>query len=480
MTHTSGTQKLAGAKPAEVAGGAVDSTLESLWHFLTSMKVALVLILVFAGLTMVGTLLMQMPIDTANDLQARASWIAQVRPRYGGWTNILDQLQFFTMFQSVWLRGIGALLAASTIACTVQRIPGTWRTMTKPHVAVGPSFFEHAPQHEAMTLHRGSDEVLPEVKRILGRHHYRTLVEDDGTLHLYADRNRWAPWGGLIAHLSIVVILLGAMVGSMWGFRDSQFTLAEGSTAAVPTTADLAITLNSFKDTYDPQTDAPLDYVSDVTLTRGGQVVAQQLVRVNEPLRFEGISFYQAYFGPADVVTVKDSSGKVVFSEGVPLAYPSSQGNRLGVFSVPGTSYVAQVVATTGASDPAIKPGQVAIELYDNTTGAAVTQKTIDQGTPTDIQGLTFTFDRETKYTGLNVARDPGTPLVWLGCILLVVGFVIRLFVPYRRLWGQLIARPGGSSLSIAAVGRRDSGFDAEFTAIVTDLRQALAARSAS
>ena len=94
---------------------------------------------------------------------------------------------------------------------------------------------------------------------------------------------------------------------------------------------------------------------------------------------------------------------------------------------------------------------------------------------------MTFTFDREAKYTGLSVASDPGTPLVWLGCFLLVAGFAVRLYVPYRRVWGRLVARPdGGSSLSIAAVGRKDTGFDAEFTAIVTDIRQAMAAQAQS
>jgi hypothetical protein len=44
-----------------------------------------------------------------------------------------------------------------------------------------------------------------------------------------------------------------------------------------------------------------------------------------------------------------------------------------------------------------------------------------------------------------------------------------------------MVARPGGgTTLSIAAVGRRDTGFDAEFTAIVTDIRQALTAPARS
>ena len=71
-----------------------------------------------------------------------------------------------------------------------------------------------------------------------------------------------------------MVILAGAMVGSMFGFRDAQFMLAEGSTSAIPRLAGATITLNSFKDTYDTTTGAPLDYASDVTVTQDGQVAS--------------------------------------------------------------------------------------------------------------------------------------------------------------------------------------------------------------
>jgi cytochrome c biogenesis protein len=485
MAHNATTHELSGDRvPAPGAAermGGVDSTLDRLWHFLTSMKLALVLMLAFAALSLVGTLVIQAPAGVMEDPQAKAGWLAEIRPRFGGWTDIMERLQAFTIFTSVWLRAIGALLAASLVACTVHRIPGTWRTVRKPHVNVGPAFFEHAPQHEQMTFQRKPAEVLAEAGQVFKSHHYRTLTEDDGIVHLYAVRNNWAPWAGLIAHVSIVVILGGAMVGSLWGFRDSQFMLAEGSTSAIPTVAGATITLNSFKDTYSPTTGAPLDYVSDVTVKQDGQVVAQQEVRVNAPLRYKSISFFQAFFGPAAVVTVKDAAGKTLFSEGVPLAWTANDGNKLGSFTIPDQNLTVWVVATTGPNDPSVKPGQVAVELYKSDTGDPVTQKSIDQGTPTTIEGLSYTFDRESKYTGLSVANDPGTPLVWLGCILLVVGFVIRLYVPYRRVWGRLEARlGGGTSFSIAAVGRRDTGFDAEFTTIVTEIRQAMTAQARS
>jgi cytochrome c biogenesis protein len=181
-------------------------------------------------------------------------------------------------------------------------------------------------------------------------------------------------------------------------------------------------------------------------------------------------------------MTVKDAAGTALFSEGVALAWTANNGgNKVGSFTIPGQNLTAWIVATTGPNDPSVKPGQVAVELYRSDTGDPVTQVSIDQGTPTTIEGLSFTFEREAKFTGLSVANDPGTPLVWLGCILLVVGFVIRLYVPYRRVWGRLVARSGGgTSLSIAAVGRRDTGFDAEFTTIVTEIRQAMTAQARS
>ena len=61
------------------------------------------------------------------------------------------------------------------------------------------------------------------------------------------------------------------------------------------------------------------------------------------------------------------------------------------------------------------------MQVYNTGDGSLVDDKVVDQGTPATVAGLTVTFDRETQFTGLNVARDPGVPLVWVGALLLFV-----------------------------------------------------------
>ena len=133
MTQNAQTRKLPGgpvpAPAAEKASGA-DSALEWLWHFITSMKFAIIIMLLLAALSIAGALIIQAPPGVLEDPESKTEWLAGVRPRFGGWTDVMSTLQLFSIFSSILFRLLVGLLAASLIACTVQRIPGTWRTMT--------------------------------------------------------------------------------------------------------------------------------------------------------------------------------------------------------------------------------------------------------------------------------------------------------------------------------------------------------------
>jgi cytochrome c biogenesis protein len=455
----------------------VDQVLEGLWHFLSSMRVAMVVMLAIAVLGVIGSLVIQAPSAVWADPASRADWLDGVRPKFGNLTDPLAAIDAFNVFNSLVFRGLVAFLTISLIACSVHRISGTWRTATKPRVDVGPAFLEHAPQHEAIVSRQSAAETAAAASGVLKKRGYRVLDQDDGTIHVYADKHRWLSFSGLVAHISIVVILAGAIIGGTWGYRDSNFAVAEGSTRAVGAEAGLSLEVLDFMDSYDTTTGAPIDYASTVVLYKDGQKIDEHVIRVNDPLRYKDVTFYQSGFGQAAAVTIKGEDGAVLSSEGLPYEWSITAEERpLAIYSVPDSDKTLWILGTTGSTDPRIKPGQVQVQAWQHgQDNAPIAEQVIDQGKTATVAGFDVTFDRETQYTRLNVARDPGVTLVWLGAILLFGGFAIRFMFPHKRVWGRIVSRPnGGAVLALATLTQKDVAQGTEFEHLVNDIRTAL------
>jgi cytochrome c biogenesis protein len=300
---------------------------------------------------------------------------------------------------------------------------------------------------------------------------------------VYADRFRWAPFGTVIAHLSIVVVLAGVVIGSQFGYRDEGFTVPVGSTVPVANGSGISVEAISFSDSYDTNTGAPSDYASEVAIWKDGKRVAQQTIRVNEPLRYGDLTFYQSFFGPAAVMKITTPDGSVVSDSGVALAFSSKDDSRrVGQLVLPDQGLTVLVVgAASGVDDPDIRPGQMRIEVYDTTdTSAPLGMQVVDQGETVRIGGLDYTFERERQYTGLIVASDPGTMVVWLGALLLIGGMFLVFFFPDRRIWARVARGTTDTTIQLGAIARHDASFAADFEKIICDTRHALGGRAAS
>ena len=124
----------------------------------------------------------------------------------------------------------------------------------------------------------------------------------------------------------------------------------------------MVLRAEGFSDLYYPD-GSPRDYASHVVLTRGGTPVADQDVRVNEPLRYGDISIYQSYFGAAASVRIVDPQGSTVFAGAVPLEFVTADGRHVvGRVALTDRATTVFVIApTSGLQDPAILPGQLEI-----------------------------------------------------------------------------------------------------------------------
>ena len=449
---------------------------DRLWRIFTSMRTALILMLMLAVLALVGTLVVQAPAGMASDPQAYTAWLDTVRPKYGGWTTPMDMLGAFNIFSSWWFKGIIVLLTTSILACSVNRFKGLWKTAVHPRTRMTAVFYDRAPHSERIDATVATDAALTDVTKTFKSHHFRTVVERDGDeIAVYADRFRWAPFGTLAAHISLVMILVGALMGSFWGFKNAEFAVPVGSTVDVGNGTGLSVKATSFSDSY-YASGAPSDYAADLVVYRDGQQVGAQTIRVNQPLEAGGVTFYQSFFGAATDVIVKDAGGAVLFDKGVPLLFSSNSGtDRIGQIVLPDKGLTVLVVAAaSGEVDPAIKAGQVQFEVYKTGTSTPLGIQVVNQGSSASLGGVDVTFARERQFTGLIVSRDPGAIFVFGGAMLLVAGLFLVFFFPSRRIWTRIVPGPSGAEVRVGATSRHDATFGPDFQKIVSEMQRSL------
>lgn len=450
--------------------------LQRLFRLFISMRFGLVLLLVLTVLTLLGTLLAQVPAGTKSDPQAYAAWLDSVRSKYGGWTGVLSTLGLFSIFASIWFKGIVVLLSTSILACSVHRAPRLWTRAVHPRIVLTEAFFDGAPFGARIASEADPDAALAEVRATFRARHFRTVAERHGdAVYVCADRFRWGPFGRIVAHLSFVLILIGGLVGTAWGFRNEQFAVAVGSKAEVEYGTGMTVEVKSFSDSYYASGE-PSDYASELVLYKDGVPVRTQTVRVNHPMRYDGVTFFQSFYGPAAVMQVKTAGGEVLFDEGVPLLWASKdEKHRIGQFWLEDQSLTVFVVgAASGLVDPTIAAGQMQLEVYRAGTDAPVAIQVVSQGERARIAGLDFTFAREHQFTGLSVARDPGYTIVWIGATLLVIGMFIVFYFPHRRVRAVIRRVPGGSETRVAATWRRDTAFEPQFQKLVDEIELAV------
>lgn len=450
--------------------------MDRVWRFFISKKTGLVLILAMGLLSLVGTLLAQAPDDIRGDSAGYAAWLDSVRPKYGGWTDLLSRAGLFHVFSSIWFEAVSALLAVSILACTWNRAPRLWRRATRPRVHMADSFFTRAALGAVVAVPVPPARALEAASAALRAHRFRTIVDPQGQGRtFYADRFRFGPFGTLLAHIGFVVIIAGVVLSGSTGFKNNQFTVPVGSRVEVGYGTGLAVQANSFNDSYYPD-GSPRDYASDLAIYRGGQVVARQTVRVNEPLSYGGITFHQAFFGTAAAVRVRDSAGRTVYDSAVPLNWTSSDGKHsIGQFTLPNQGLSVYVVmAASGEVDPNIGAGQVQLEIYQRGQDSQpIATQVIDEGKASTISGLSYTFRREVQFTGLIVSRDPGAIWVWTGSVLMVLGLFAVFFFPHRRIWVRVNRAGAGSEVRFATPTRRDSGFSSLMRRVEAQLKLA-------
>ena len=444
--------------------------VDRVWRFFCSVRAAIAEITILALLVLAGTL--------------RGSSVPQaIADTFPVTTPVVDRWYAWDVFRSLPFAGILTLLAVAIAVCTINRAPGIWQAIAQPSVTTTHGFLRNAEVSVLFTTSSPADALARQLESALRGNRYRTLWQErNGEIHLYADRWRVSRLATFPFHLALIMILAGGIVGAVWGFRDDAFYIPEGSVRELGHGTGLDVRLDDFSEVYREDGTA-LAYRSDVTLMRDGEPIQSGSMTVNNPLTFGDIVFYQSGFGQAVALRVENSAGQVLFDDALPLGpfqsklNPDAPAARMDLLPA---GVALSVIAPD--NDPAnapeldtlhLRPGEMFFMIRPLGADSPIAQPigaTVSQGKSIKLGDLTLTFVREKRFSVLQVARNPGIPLIIVAAVLLVGGLAITFYFPHRRVRGIVSATQEGSVARLAPIARRDWSAKRVFERLANDL----------
>jgi len=431
---------------------------DRIWNFLCSLKLAIILVLLLAATSIIGTIIQQNA--------PAADYIREY-----GQTNyeLFKRLQFTDMYHSTWFIGLLALFSINLTCCSIKNFPRVWKFVTDPTLVASPGIFKGSANRAEFSCDNSIQQTADMVAKVVAKDFAKTtLTEKEGKLYLFAQKGIYSRFGAYITHVAILVIMAGAVIGNLWGYK-AFVNIVEGSAInqvrsrneSAPIDLGFTVRCDNFDVSYYGNSNRPKDYNSDLVILENGKEILHKRIEVNDPLTYKGIKFYQSSYGTTGTpFFLIEATEKVTGKSSQLKAY---QGRHV---KLPG-GYAFAVTNFT-ANDRNFGPAmQLHVNTPDGTHGKPFIVWQNHPQLDVKREGV-FSFKllgyEQPYYTGLQVAKDPGVNIVWAGCFLIVFGSLTAFFFSHKRIWVRLEENGQTTEVTIAGNAHRNQpGFSLAF-----------------
>ncbi|MFH1148190.1 MAG: cytochrome c biogenesis protein ResB [Pseudomonadota bacterium] len=420
-----------------------------LWKFLSSVKLTIFLLIFLAAGSVVGTLIPQ------NEPPAR--YVQQ----YGySVYRVFDYLSLIDLYHSAWYRILLGLLAVNLVVCTTGRLRHVWQIVFSKDRSIDEKAILARPGKRRWMFESSFPDATTAIQRLLQRKWGSFKEISSGSAVIYwQEKGRFSRLGVYGVHVSIIFFYVAGIASSVGGFR-TQINLAEGqavSQVGLPDSNavyDLGFILrvDKFEAQFYPS-GVPKDYCSQVTVIENQQPVFQAGIRVNDPLSYKGINFYQSSYGqyPKTLkLSIQDRKGgnplPVSVAYGADVSLPENLGTVRFLRFEPNVMDMGPAVQVFISSPTLGQQGE--FWLFKNNP---------DFGR---VKALPYRFIidgvEEGYYTGLQVAKEPGIFFVWAGSIIMVLGIGVTFFMSHRKVWVVVEKKGDRATVTIGGTANKN------------------------
>lgn len=411
--------------------------VDVVWNFLSSMKLGIVLLLVMAVASIIGTI-----------------WVPQ---------DPMTGQEDFAKYYNTWpFRILMSLLALNLLICSLNRWKSVVNTLKGPAADFSDKFVKNLKSVKNLKLKEQPAQAAGRLENLLKQKGYRIFAKPDGdSVKISSDRGHLGILGPYLTHLSFIIMLVAIMIkfsgfsgfdGMMSGVVGQTVNLGEVQGIKNMDPAEyFDIKINDFRTVYRPDGSVQQWY-SDVTVIDKDKTFDYS-ISVNHPLIYKGLKFYQMSYGSQFSGTW---SGAGV------------QGQQFVVGPQNPIQTNTDITFVPLSVDNATK--KVAVDLYKGSQ--YVGQQQVDLNTPFKYEAAEVTFTAADAYTVLSVKKDPGVPFIGAGSILLIIGVIISFLLRQRRIWAIVTPEKDGSMVYIGGISQKDKrGLDEDLEAITEDIK---------
>jgi cytochrome c biogenesis protein len=443
---------------------------ELIWQFFSSVKLAVYTLVLLAATSIIGTIILQ------NGTPQ------QYLREYGEAVyNVIKVFNIDDMYRAWWFLALLVILCINIVVCSIERLSITWKIIFPKKIKFNPDRFRKQKNLESFSIDKDAPTLFNDYENFLSKTIGKVIKKDTATgTAMVAEKGRWTRMGVYVVHLSIILLLVGALIGSLFGFK-ANLNLDEGATSdtafiakkRVSINMGFSIRCNDFNvKFYD--TGAPEEFTSNLTIIENGIESFTKDIRVNHPLRYKGINIFQSSYGSGkpdrvvlDIIRLSDKSvTKQSIKIGEEIQLPADQGlfklqGFLPNYDFRGNNLGEAFIGMITFKDA--KEIQIAIPIKF---------PTFDKMRKGAFAFVAKDFEQK-YYTGLQITKDPGVWYVYLGFILMIIGCWVTFFMSHQSIFIEIEKTDGnGSKISVSGTtNRNNQGMKLKIKKIVTKLK---------
>jgi cytochrome c biogenesis protein len=384
--------------------------------YLADLRFAISILLIISFCSVIGTVIEQ---DQSIEIYKLNYPIAHKLFGFLSWETII-QFGFDHVYKTWWFISLILIFGISLLTCTfLQQFPSIKIARRCQFVRTAEPFTRL--KISTVLTKQAFTKIISKIK--LANY---SLFQQRNLLYCYKGlTGRIAP---IIVHFSMILILLGTIIGSLGGFKAQEIVpktenfhiqniFNNGKLTKIP---NISGRVNDFWITYTPQKTVSQFYSDLSILDKNGSEIKRQTSFVNSPAIYNNVYFYQTDWNLIGL-RIKYGNDQIV-------EYPlvNTLNNKTKVW----LTWISNTNNLTDGIVAIIDNLQGYCSIYDS-QGKFLGNLELNENLNKD---LNIQLVDVLSSTGLQIKTDPGIPIIYTGFFFLMISTLIS-YITYSQIW---------------------------------------------